>query len=667
MIPGHIDLIIVSQPSRPKKKTSFVDHVIRAGLVSFALWAAWVCPSDTRLENPSCRAIESWRLTIAAQLKEPVQTLLSHPSIEPVITTITPHYHQAVRLTTPIVRSIQVKAAPHLHALTAQVDELSKPYVRKAQVEYDARVRPYVEQVQPYYDVTSDHVQRGWVLAQTHLGPHVSHAQKIAKEQWEVTIYPKVVIPAWEQLQLLPGWVDDQVGDHVRGLKSTYIDAQLGKMWAKIEELSGRSTVASVKSTSTSSSPSTPVISVLSKKASSVVESVISQVRASTSSVEEKVAATTLTVVEDAAPTTAVPTSSMPSAEPEPTPTSATLSVAESIEPSISSSTAPASSSVAPVASTPELPEETVEADPVEEAADPEPEEDPLAFLEEFTAPSTTAVAEPVQQTWTPPTEEQIAQRQRDMVEKRRDLERRHSEWEAKIDAAGRAALPRVAAEVARLREEALESLTSTEDPESIGAQIAAFRAEGGKAIKGTKAYVDKLMSGKYHGAEKIGLFDSVVKKVDTRYTEGAKTLSENVAAWWADLRNRIDNVVLSAKKEMDDIGSDGQADLGMDYSYLDDVTTGDWSRYHDLLRRSGPFVDKYNKIVDGTLQGAPADPIPAALADLQEQLRQLVSDFQADLLKARDEGFRTIKGKPVVDKPGSSPSKPSQEAFPAM
>ena len=81
----------------------------------------------------------------------------------------------------------------------------------------------------------------------------------------------------WEQLQLLPGWVDDQVGDHVRALKSTYIDAQLGKMYAKIEELSGRSMVASVKSTTTSSTPSTPVISVVSEKASSVVESVISK------------------------------------------------------------------------------------------------------------------------------------------------------------------------------------------------------------------------------------------------------------------------------------------------------------------------------------------------------------------------------------------------------
>lgn len=37
--------------------------------------------------------------------------------------------------------------------------------------------------------------------------------------------------------------------------------------------------------------------------------------------------------------------------------------------------------------------------------------------------------------------------------------------------------------------------------------------------------------------------------------------------------------------KALDKLSDDAQADLGMDYAWLDDVTTQDWVRYHDLKR----------------------------------------------------------------------------------
>ena len=36
----------------------------------------------------------------------------------------------------------------------------------------------------------------------------------------------------------------------------------------------------------------------------------------------------------------------------------------------------------------------------------------------------------------------------------------------------------------------------------------------------------------------------------------------------------------------MKDLAGRAQADLGMDYSWLEDVTYQDWQRYHDLARR---------------------------------------------------------------------------------
>ena len=33
------------------------------------------------------------------------------------------------------------------------------------------------------------------------------------------------------------------------------------------------------------------------------------------------------------------------------------------------------------------------------------------------------------------------------------------------------------------------------------------------------------------------------------------------------------------------DLAERAQADIGLDYAYLDDVSYADWQRYHDLLR----------------------------------------------------------------------------------
>ena len=40
-----------------------------------------------------------------------------------------------------------------------------------------------------------------------------------------------------------------------------------------------------------------------------------------------------------------------------------------------------------------------------------------------------------------------------------------------------------------------------------------------------------------------------------------------------------------AAIKRIEKFGDDAQADLGMDYAWLDDVTVHDWTRYHDLGR----------------------------------------------------------------------------------
>lgn len=38
-------------------------------------------------------------------------------------------------------------------------------------------------------------------------------------------------------------------------------------------------------------------------------------------------------------------------------------------------------------------------------------------------------------------------------------------------------------------------------------------------------------------------------------------------------------------------LAGDGQADVGLDWTWLDDVTAADWQRYHDLMRSQLTFT----------------------------------------------------------------------------
>jgi len=42
--------------------------------------------------------------------------------------------------------------------------------------------------------------------------------------------------------------------------------------------------------------------------------------------------------------------------------------------------------------------------------------------------------------------------------------------------------------------------------------------------------------------------------------------------------------------EDVKNLAGDGQTDIGLDYSWLGDVTYEDWQRYHDLMRGWVPF-----------------------------------------------------------------------------
>jgi hypothetical protein len=213
-------------------------------------------------------------------------------------------------------------------------------------------------------------------------------------------------------------------------------------------------------------------------------------------------------------------------------------------------------------------------------------EEDLEDFFAEFTLePSSSTVLETTtsssaHSTHTPSAED--AEKKRAITAaKRAKLEARMDEWEQKIHDLGNELRAEVKATIERVRSEAVDSLSpsSSAGPDSIGAQIAAFEAQGLKAIKGTNAYAKRIVSGEHYShSERINIFSSVTNKVETRYVEGASTLSDKIAVWWTSVRDEVVKTAEDAGVNVEDLATDAQADVGMDYAWLDDVKTSDWT-----------------------------------------------------------------------------------------
>jgi hypothetical protein len=84
---------------------------------------------------------------------------------------------------------------------------------------------------------------------------------------------------------------------------------------------------------------------------------------------------------------------------------------------------------------------------------------------------------------------------------------------------------------------------------------------------------------------EKLRKWTQVVTRVEDRFQEKVTELRSRVHNWYREVRDMEVNECLAASGEIKGIASDAQADIGLDYAWLEDVTYDDWQRYHDLMR----------------------------------------------------------------------------------
>ncbi|KAJ7233028.1 hypothetical protein C8J57DRAFT_1578133 [Mycena rebaudengoi] len=171
------------------------------------------------------------------------------------------------------------------------------------------------------------------------------------------------------------------------------------------------------------------------------------------------------------------------------------------------------------------------------------------------------------------------------------------------------------------------------DNPQSaIGSQLPTLEVESDKLLKGLEGYLKKetKSSKSVDPAERLDRWTNVVTKVQEKFAEKLQEVQTTIHQYHAGVKTNEINEGMAIIAEVRHTATSAQADVGLDLSWLDDVSYLDWQRYHDLIRIAERFQEQASAIQAGTHESSPADPFLFRLEDLHADLQDLIVGFSS-------------------------------------
>ncbi|KAF8522999.1 hypothetical protein JB92DRAFT_1644485 [Gautieria morchelliformis] len=666
------------------KGISIFDILGRLLLVWFTIYTLSVCPEDVELRSPVCRALTEYRrLVLEPYVYPPIRNAFDHPSIAPHIRRAQPYYSRAVQTTMPWVRRSRHEWRTHVMPRVQWVQMRAQPYVHRLEREYDATLGPYVRQA---LDVAAE--------CKVNAEPYILSMTLKTRRKWSRA--RPYVLPLWRGASHVPGLLARVVGKPLGDARRQWVDPQVAKIWAAVVEKgqadtmnintisstsmtrssSASSLSASLSSSAPSSSASIPTITSSAAASSStptssgVDESILSPQDILTSSDAE--AHLSLSPVPEPTDEAAPLGSSIVMDQVPPTVSSKLTTLtgsvdgtlthggSPSVEPSISQLTSQSAVSASSVVQEPSLQSSkssvSTSSASSEISSEPSNEEDVADDLEKFLSeiglnddPETDEPLSPPPVPGDSEEEEEEKEEERlrrqaiETAEKRAEIEGRHSQWEINLEKLGKAQRKVVRATLNRLREAAAEEARTP--GAAIRMHVENLLQEAEKSLRSLKAYTKKLMAENKPNDEKIKTWENVVNKVDKKFEERVEAAADAVREWWSTYVNKEIAEVLAIGEEVTEMAHRAQADIGIDYSWLADVSYEDWQRYHKLVDTSKKFADLYLAMQNGTHTTSPANPLIDVMEALQEEVDDMVLGFEANLTRVKNAALDIFSG----------------------
>ncbi|KAJ7780223.1 hypothetical protein DFH07DRAFT_936133 [Mycena maculata] len=266
--------------------------------------------------------------------------------------------------------------------------------------------------------------------------------------------------------------------------------------------------------------------------------------------------------------------------------------------------------------------------------------------------------------------EEQAEAKLRRTAEKRKDLEGRMAHSKETLSAMVKEKNKQLRKTLVGMRKAAVAKM---DDPFStIGGQLPALEKEGDKLLKGLEGYLKKDIKSNKGGdpVERTERWNKVVGKVEEKLQEKITAANDVIQQFHVELKGNEVNEGMAIIAEVKDMGAKAQADVGLELSWLADVTYNDWQIYHTLAQYGTDFQAEASEIQAGTHAHPPVDPFVPRFAKMQEELAAIVNVFIAriDTLKRQAQAaFAPAEDAPPVDSEGASPPADSDPEEPTV
>lgn len=208
--------------------------------------------------------------------------------------------------------------------------------------------------------------------------------------------------------------------------------------------------------------------------------------------------------------------------------------------------------------------------------------------------------------------EEDLEAKKAATATKRANIVGRHVRWRSELDSLVQTLEVRVKQDIEAVRSDATDHIGRLPSDKTSSATygkgkevVDKIQNNGEKLLQGLETYVTKLTSQvvpQENRKKEKEKWDKVIDKVEGRFKTAVRGVQEDVHGWYVEIKGKETSVVCQslsccfiyrlivlqlqvAISQVKTLADRAQADLGMDYAWLDDVTYNDWQNYHDLMR----------------------------------------------------------------------------------
>jgi hypothetical protein len=196
--------------------------------------------------------------------------------------------------------------------------------------------------------------------------------------------------------------------------------------------------------------------------------------------------------------------------------------------------------------------------------------------------------------------EEKAEQRRQQEIKtklKRDDITGRHTKWEKRLQEAAQEEEEELLEKVRKMRMEVVEAMRTKPEMFQL---LKKMQVDGLKDTENLERYLKKMQSDGEATEDTANIWMQIVDRVSRKLDDKTIETTTYLQNWHAEIIQKEKAVVSAcivlvdvfphdslqfeaSVTMLDEIANEAQADLGMDYAWLDDVSVHDWTRYHKL------------------------------------------------------------------------------------